>query len=69
MKRLRRDMQLVFQDPYASLNPRLTIEDAVAFSLLVHGTAARRRRASGPAPCWGAWASTRGSTAGATRTS
>jgi ABC-type glutathione transport system ATPase component len=43
MKRLRRDMQLVFQDPYASLNPRLTIEDAVAFSLLVHGT--RRREA------------------------
>jgi peptide/nickel transport system ATP-binding protein len=31
-------MQLVFQDPYASLNPRLTMEDAVAFSLLVHGT-------------------------------
>ena len=38
MKRLRRDLQLVFQDPYASLNPRLPIEDAVAFSLLVHGT-------------------------------
>ena len=35
LKRLRRDMQLVFQDPYASLNPRLTIEDTVAFSLLV----------------------------------
>ena len=49
MKRLRRDMQLVFQDPYASLNPRLTIEDTVAFSLLVHGTpraeAAERARA------------------------
>ncbi|HUM14204.1 MAG TPA: oligopeptide/dipeptide ABC transporter ATP-binding protein [Candidatus Nitrosotalea sp.] len=49
MKRLRRDMQLVFQDPYASLNPRLTIEATVAFSLLVHGTpraeAAERARA------------------------
>jgi len=49
MKRLRRDMQLVFQDPYASLNPRLTIEDAVAFSLLVHGhsRAEARDRARG----------------------
>jgi peptide/nickel transport system ATP-binding protein len=45
LKRLRRDMQLVFQDPYASLNPRLTIEDAVAFSLTVHGTARREARA------------------------
>ena len=44
MKQLRRDMQLVFQDPYASLNPRLTIEDAVAFSLLVHGTPAGEAR-------------------------
>jgi peptide/nickel transport system ATP-binding protein len=40
-------MQLVFQDPYASLNPRMTTEDAVAFSLLVHGTprAVARERA------------------------
>jgi peptide/nickel transport system ATP-binding protein len=44
MKRLRRDMQLVFQDPYASLNPRLTIEDAVAFSLLVHGASGAEAR-------------------------
>jgi len=44
MKRLRRDMQLVFQDPYASLNPRLTIEDAVAFSLLVHGASRTEAR-------------------------
>ena len=45
LKRLRRDMQLVFQDPYASLNPRLTIEDAVAFSLLVHGASRTEARA------------------------
>jgi peptide/nickel transport system ATP-binding protein len=38
LKRVRRDMQLVFQDPHASLNPRMTIEDAVAFGLAVHGT-------------------------------
>jgi peptide/nickel transport system ATP-binding protein len=44
MKRLRRDLQLVFQDPHASLNPRLTIEDAVAFSLLVHGTSRNEAR-------------------------
>src|SRR2546425_11555751 len=45
LKRLRRDMQLVFQDPHASLNPRMTIEDAGAFGLTVHGTWRREARA------------------------
>jgi len=37
IKALRRDMQIIFQDPYSSLNPRISIGDAIAEPLLVHG--------------------------------
>ncbi|RLJ37788.1 ABC transporter ATP-binding protein [Acidovorax sp. 106] len=37
LKEFRRQVQMVFQDSYASLNPRLTIEDSVAFGPQVHG--------------------------------
>jgi oligopeptide/dipeptide ABC transporter ATP-binding protein len=49
VRRLRRAMQLVFQDPYASLNPRMTVGDIVGEPLLLHqlGDAATRARRVG----------------------
>jgi oligopeptide transport system ATP-binding protein len=41
---MRREMQIVFQDPYSSLNPRMTIGDIVGEPLLVHKIGDRKRR-------------------------
>ena len=45
MRMLRRKMQMIFQDPYASLNPRMSVRDIIGEPLLVHklGSAAERR--------------------------
>jgi len=44
LKKFRRDVQMVFQDPYASLNPRRSAGSTVGEPLLVHGVADARER-------------------------
>jgi oligopeptide transport system ATP-binding protein len=46
LRRLRRDMQIVFQDPYSSLDPRMTVGDIVTEPLEIHGIGSRRDRRS-----------------------
>jgi peptide/nickel transport system ATP-binding protein len=44
LRALRREMQMIFQDPFTSLNPRMTLLDLVGEPLLVHGMKRRRER-------------------------
>jgi len=44
LRRLRREMQIVFQDPYGSLSPRMTAEEIIAEGLGVHGVEPGRNR-------------------------
>src|ERR1700721_2977988 len=53
MRRLRRDMQIIFQDPFGSLDPRMRVEDILAEPLIIHGnpsfTGAHERHRKGHA--------------------
>ncbi|MGC8781067.1 MAG: ABC transporter ATP-binding protein [Anaerolineae bacterium] len=44
MKQLRRNMQIVFQDPYSSLDPRVPIGESIAEGLLIHGMKNKEER-------------------------
>ncbi len=44
LKRLRRDMQIIFQDPYGSLDPRMPVGEIVGEGLRIHGIGNRKER-------------------------
>jgi len=43
LRRMRRHMQMIFQDPFASLNPRMTVGSIIAEPMVIHGLAKNRR--------------------------
>src|SRR5262247_3724953 len=43
LRALRKEMQIIFQDPYASLNPRMTVGSIIGEALVIHRLAANRR--------------------------
>ena len=44
LRALRKEMQIIFQDPYASLNPRMTVGSIIGEALVIHKLAATRKR-------------------------
>lgn len=46
MKAMRKEMQIIFQDPFASLNPRMTVYETLAEALLIQGVFKRHERSA-----------------------
>jgi ABC-type oligopeptide transport system ATPase subunit len=59
MRQARRHMQIVFQDPYSSLNPRMRVGDIVEEPLVIHRIGTRAERRDRVDELFGSWASTR----------
>ncbi len=52
LRNLRRHVQIIFQDPFASLNPRMAVGEAIAEPLLLHNIVPASQRARGWRNCW-----------------
>src|SRR5262249_29992133 len=44
LRHLRRDMQIIFQDPYSSLNPRMRVDDIIGEPLVIHNAGTKSER-------------------------
>ena len=52
LRRMRRKLQIIFQDSHASLNPRMPIGDLVGEALDIHGSFRAPRAPAASASCW-----------------
>ena len=69
LRELRRRVQMIFQDPYQTLNPRQRVATIVAEPLRVQDVRRRRPRGARPARAWRTWDWNRSTSSTATRTS